>query len=436
MGAELLQLANFNQRTPIRIVGSDGAIEMTVESVLQWIAPGAPPHEAFKFLLTAKAFGLNPLANEVYLANMGDRWATIVAKAGYLKAAQRHPEFMGYKAGVVGAKEVPMLGPDGRPLPGGAKDVELRRFEGTIILPPWKLVGGWAEVRRRGQEPTLIEVSLDEYYNDKSSAWRKYMREMIRKVALVHAIRETFAISDAYDEAELDAEPVKARMATQREQATLADHSTGNGFAALPQPEPLPATAPEVIDVAVQDGPETAERFDPATAPGVAETLAHVLNDPTNPPPQPEPDKALGGLDFTTPITAETSRRLSELVIAAELTIDEQEDMLRRRGVRTGHLNDLGELNAREIIRKLEVMMEDQFPFEGGADGAAETTPVETPSAEIAEPTAESAADPTVDSAPDSTADPTTNFTMSNMRRREPKSPKGGKGKREAAAKS
>jgi phage recombination protein Bet len=191
--AEVLDLRQFTPETPLEIEASDGRVSLAVADVIRWLAPQAPPVDALKFLLACRSMGLNPFIGEAYLVHTRDAWITIVAKAGYLKRAQRDPRFKGHRAGVVLA-----------PREGGAT-VSL---EGTVVPPGYLLVGGWAEVYKEGLEhPVRAVVSMNEYDRGAGSfAWKTMPATMIRKVALVSAIREAFAIGDSYDEVE--AEPI------------------------------------------------------------------------------------------------------------------------------------------------------------------------------------------------------------------------------------
>ena len=60
------------------------------------------------------------------------------------------------------------------------------------MLPGDTLVGGWARVYRKNfKVPLEIQVSLEEY-NKKQSTWNSMPATMIRKTALVNALREAF----------------------------------------------------------------------------------------------------------------------------------------------------------------------------------------------------------------------------------------------------
>lgn len=73
--------------------------------------------------------------------------------------------------------------------------------DGTMKMPGEEVIGGWAEVWRKDREhSTRIEVSFEEYVGRKkdgsvNAQWGRRPATMIRKVALVQALREAFPTS-------------------------------------------------------------------------------------------------------------------------------------------------------------------------------------------------------------------------------------------------
>jgi hypothetical protein len=71
---------------------------------------------------------------------------------------------------------------------GGA----IEQVTGAFLAPGDQLLGGWCKVRRKGREvPDFISVSLKEYDNQRRQ-WKQMPATMIRKVAVVQALREAF----------------------------------------------------------------------------------------------------------------------------------------------------------------------------------------------------------------------------------------------------
>nr|DAG23820.1 MAG TPA: RecT protein [Caudoviricetes sp.] len=128
-----------------------------------------------------KGRNLNPLANEVYIVaykkkNGGTEFSLIVSKEAFLKRASQNPNYEGFEAGVVTVDDEGVM----------------HERKGALMLPGDTLVGGWARVYRKNfKVPVEIFVSRDEY-DKKQSTWNAMPATMIRKTALVNALREAF----------------------------------------------------------------------------------------------------------------------------------------------------------------------------------------------------------------------------------------------------
>ena len=140
--------------------------------------------EVAMFLNLCKFQKLNPFLREAYLIKYGSSQpaAIVTGKEAIAKRAMRSPNYAGQQAGVVVLTE----------------DGTLENRIGSIVLEDETLVGGWAKVFVKGYEyPIEITVAFDEYVGRKSSGeinsqWSKRPATMIRKVALVQALREAF----------------------------------------------------------------------------------------------------------------------------------------------------------------------------------------------------------------------------------------------------
>lgn len=150
--------------------------------------------EIVMFINLCKYAGLNPWLKEAYRIKYGNEPATmVVGKEAFTKRAEKAPGFDGYEAGVI------LMSSN-----------ELVYRKGTLKLPEEMLVGGYAEVFRKDRSHSYrIEVSFDEYAGRKkdgtlNSQWSKKPATMIRKVALVQALREAFPedLSGLYSEEE------------------------------------------------------------------------------------------------------------------------------------------------------------------------------------------------------------------------------------------
>lgn len=140
--------------------------------------------EVAMFLNLCRFQHLNPFLREAYLIKFGSQPATIVTgKDAITKRAMRNPKFVGQQAGVV------IFHTD-------IKELEYRT--GALVMTDEELVGGWAKVYVKGYDvPIEAVVSYQEYVGttkngEVNGQWSKKPATMIRKVALVQALREAF----------------------------------------------------------------------------------------------------------------------------------------------------------------------------------------------------------------------------------------------------
>jgi phage recombination protein Bet len=175
--------------------------ELTFEDIKTYICPAATDQETMMFLKLCQARNLNPFLKEAYLIKYDSSKPAqmVVGKDKFTKTAEEHPQFDGYRAGII--------------VSVGDEIVER---EGTFYKKGEELVGGWAEVHRKDRKmPFKQTIPLSEY-NLKRANWLSMPGTMIRKVALVQALRECFAtdLAGCYDSAEMD-------------QATEAEYEVG-----------------------------------------------------------------------------------------------------------------------------------------------------------------------------------------------------------------
>lgn len=195
-GSTALQAASPS--VPVEITGADGQhFTVSFGDVRNFICPKATDAECKIFLETCKQYHLNPFTKEAYLIHYDnkneDTASTIVlGKNCYMQMAERHPSYDGFEAGVI------VLTADG----------QLLNREGSIVYDGdggETLLGGWAKVYRKDRtRASYEEVKLTEYDTGKS-LWNGKKATMIRKVALVHALREAFpsTFGALYDESEV-----------------------------------------------------------------------------------------------------------------------------------------------------------------------------------------------------------------------------------------
>lgn len=168
---------------PVEIESMDGQhLTVTFDDVRNFICKEATVAECRIFLETCKQYHLNPFTKEAYLIHYdnknGDTASTIVlGKTCYMKMAEAHLQYDGFEAGIIVIDEA-----------AG----ELIHREGSIVYKGETLVGGWAKTYRKDRSrPFYEEVNFSEY-DTKKSLWVTKPATMIRKVALVHTLREAF----------------------------------------------------------------------------------------------------------------------------------------------------------------------------------------------------------------------------------------------------
>ena len=176
-------------------------VELTPLVVKQYLVSGGgnvSDQEIGMFLKICEGQKLNPFLREAYLVKYGSQPASIiVGKDAFTKRAESSPNYKGQKSGVI--------------VVNLKKEIEYR--EGTFYLKDREeLVGGWAKVFFLDSKSEVFNtVSLDEYVGKKkdgtiNSMWATKPGTMIRKVALVQALRDAFpnALGQMYVAEEMD----------------------------------------------------------------------------------------------------------------------------------------------------------------------------------------------------------------------------------------
>lgn len=131
--------------------------------------------EIMMFLSLCKYQKLNPFLNEAYLVKFGGDAQIIVGKEAFMKRAESNTKYKGIEAGII-----------------VERNNELHEIEGAVKLKNDQLIGGWAKVYRSDRDmPVVSKVSVEEY-DKKQSTWKQMPLTMIRKTAIVNALREAF----------------------------------------------------------------------------------------------------------------------------------------------------------------------------------------------------------------------------------------------------
>lgn len=172
-------------------------VVLTRDDVINTISsnPRITDKEIKLFIELARAQRLNPFIKEIFITKYGDYPATfIVGKDVFTKRAQANPLFKGMQAGIIVQR---------------SNSVDQR--EGSAMFGDEMLLGGWCKVYVQGYDvPIYDSVSFNEYAARKSDGslnamWASKPATMIRKVAIVHALREAFPsdFQGLYDQSEM-----------------------------------------------------------------------------------------------------------------------------------------------------------------------------------------------------------------------------------------
>lgn len=229
--------------SPTEIITMDGQhLTVSFEDVRNVICPKATDAECKIFLETCRQYKLNPFTKEAYLIhydNNSDATASsiVLGKACYMQMAERHPQYDGFEAGVI-----------------VMANGQLFNREGAVVYEGEELLGGWAKVYRKDRSrPSYSEVKFSEYDTGKS-LWKAKPATMIRKVALVQALREAFSTTfgTLYDESE-----ISIHVDAEGEARELDDEPPYRRRSLRSRKEPAPAalisTTPETEPTEAED---------------------------------------------------------------------------------------------------------------------------------------------------------------------------------------
>lgn len=154
-------------------------------------------NQEFKmFSSLCRARKLNPFLREAYCIKYSDNSpATIVVgKDAILKRATLHPQFDGFRSGVIVK----------------TAEGEIVNRQGCFKLDSDELVGAWCEVFRKDWKNSIfVSCAFSEIYQPKNPTWQKQPCVMSEKTAMVRALRTAFVeeLAGMYDSAEMDTTP-------------------------------------------------------------------------------------------------------------------------------------------------------------------------------------------------------------------------------------
>jgi len=215
-----------------------------IDTIKNTVAKGATDDELRMFLHLCQQYRLDPFLKEIWfikrakkVKDKNNNWdyrrlqdgsidysgaetIMMTSRDGYLRVAQDDTNFNGIKSFVV--KEGDVFEVDAQ------TDQIIHKFG----IKRGKILGAWCAVYHKQRRPVTCFVDFAEYYDDKSTTWKKYPSAMIMKVAEVLALKRQFGISG---------------LVTQEELTTIAEQENviDVGFIETTQPpEPQPVNWP------------------------------------------------------------------------------------------------------------------------------------------------------------------------------------------------
>jgi len=226
--------SNINQVT-YQANGEDIFLDpSTIKNYLTSGSADITVQEAVLFMNLCKFQKLNPFLKEAYLVKYSkDKPADmIVGKEAFMKRAEEHEKYEGYKAGLI-----------------ISRNNEVIEIEGSFTMKNDVLLGGWAEVYRSDRKhPSIAKVGFEEY-NTSKSTWAQKPKTMIRKVALVQALREAFPqnLGGMYIEEETSYEFVPDQSPTEKKTDANSKPFVVNED--KPAPKPTTKETSKIVDV-------------------------------------------------------------------------------------------------------------------------------------------------------------------------------------------
>lgn len=165
--------------------------EKQIQAIKDTVAKGASDSEFEMLMYLANRYQLDPILKEIFYS---PQMKTIMtSRDGYLKIAQRSPDFEGISSMAVCEND----------------DFEIDVPNCSVIHKfgkgdRGKVIGSWAIVYRTGKRPQLAWASTPEYRNN-NPAW-KYVSAMSCKCSEIFALKRAYSISGLVTQEELGTE--------------------------------------------------------------------------------------------------------------------------------------------------------------------------------------------------------------------------------------
>lgn len=174
-------------------LGQMSSFRDKIETIKQTVAKGATDAQLEMFMTLCERYSLDPFLKEIWFVPQA---GIITSRDGYLKIAQRDPDFDGIVSATVC---------DGDHFEMDPMAPTVRHSFGAKRGP---IIGAYGVVFHKKRRPALCFASLNEYKKS-SGSWSTYTSAMICKVAEVMALKRQFGISGLVTEEEIGhGEPV------------------------------------------------------------------------------------------------------------------------------------------------------------------------------------------------------------------------------------
>ena len=164
--------------------------EEELKTLKNTVAANANEHEFKMFIALSKRYGLDPFNKEIFFWKVKGRPTIMTSRDGYLKIADRHPEYDGLVSDVVREND------DFKRTSNGI-DHQYSSNRGKII-------GAYALVYRKDRKYPIYIFAPFAEYNAPSKVWKQYPSAMILKVAESMALKRAFTVSGLVSREEME----------------------------------------------------------------------------------------------------------------------------------------------------------------------------------------------------------------------------------------
>lgn len=169
--------------------------EEEIETIKRTVASEANTDELKMFLHVAKSYGLDPFNKEIFFWKVKGKPTIMTSRDGYLKIADRQPQYDGLVSDVVRKNDNFKRKSDG--------------IEHEYGTERGDIVGAYALVYRKDRSyPVYVFASFEEYRSD-TKVWYQYPSAMILKVAESMALKRSFSVSGLVSREEMDVQQLE-----------------------------------------------------------------------------------------------------------------------------------------------------------------------------------------------------------------------------------